>query len=239
MDLSTLYLIPARGGSKGIPGKNTKPLGGQPLLHYSIAYARQFAPDSDICLSTDDEGIIACAAEIGLSVPFTRPAELATDTAGSFPVMHHALNFFERQGRAFDALVLLQPTSPFREKRHLDEMLRLLDAETEAVVSVRESKANPYFNLFEETDTGYLHLSKGTGFARRQDVPPVYAFNGSLYVFRAPTLKKSTGFQDLHRIKKYVMDGDRYSIDLDTPLDWLVAEALTPSPSPVGRGEQT
>lgn len=226
MDLNTLYLIPARGGSKGIPGKNTRPLGGKPLLHYSIDYARQFAPDADICLSTDDDRIIACAAEAGLSVPFVRPVELATDTAGSFAVMHHALDFFERQGRTFDVLVLLQPTSPFREKRYLDEMFSLLDAETDAVVSVKESKANPYFNLFEETDGKFLSLSKGTGFARRQDVPPVYAFNGSLYVFRVPALRKSTGFQDLKRIKKFVMAGERYSIDLDTPLDWLVAEEL-------------
>ena len=139
--------------------------------------------------------------------------------------MHHALDFFEAQGRIYDVLVLLQPTSPFREKRHLDEASALLDDQTEAVVSVRQSKANPYFNLFEETDGRYLHLSKGTGYARRQDVPPVYAFNGSLYLFRVPKLRKSNGFQAFDRIKKYLMD-DRYSVDLDTPLDWLVAEEL-------------
>jgi CMP-N,N'-diacetyllegionaminic acid synthase len=226
MDLTTLYLIPARGGSKGIPGKNTKPLGGKPLLHYSIEYARQVAPDAAICLSTDDERIVACAAEIGLAVPFRRPTELATDAAGTFAVMHHALDFFAQRGRTFDTLVLLQPTSPFRETHHLVEMRERLDAATDAVVSVRESKANPYFNLFEETAAGYLHLSKGSGLVRRQDAPPVYAFNGSLYLFRVPALRQATGFGDLGRIRKYVMAGDRCSIDLDTPLDWLVAEEL-------------
>ena len=110
-----LYVIPARGGSKGIPGKNIKPLAGRPLISYTIEVAKQVATDiSDICLSTDDLRIIAVAEAEGLKVPFVRPAHLATDTCGTYEVLIHALDFYKSIGREYDTLVLLQPTSPFR-----------------------------------------------------------------------------------------------------------------------------
>ncbi len=223
---NTLYLIPARGGSKGIPHKNCKPLAGKPLIHYSIEYARHFAEDADICLSTDDAAIIACAQEIGLAVPFVRPDELATDTSSSFVVMHHAIEFFRAQGKQYERLVLLQPTSPFREERHLTEALALFDEQTEVVVSVVESANNPYYNLFEEDESTFLKISKGAGlYTRRQDCPPVYQFNGSIYVFSVEALLKANSFKDFSNVKKCVMD-NRFSLDLDTPFDWELAEFL-------------
>lgn len=220
----TLFLIPARGGSKGIPHKNIKPLAGKPLIHYSIEYARQFTTDENICLSTDDENIIACAKEICLEVPFIRPAEYATDTASSFDVMKHAVRFYQNQGRNYEKLVLLQPTTPFREKEHFIEANTLFDDGTDVVVSVYEVKNNPYFNLFEEDENHFLKISKGEGkITRRQDFPPVYAFNGSIYIFNIVKLLKSQSFKDFSIIKKYEMS-EKFSIDLDTPEDWKWAE---------------
>ena len=106
--MKTLYLIPARGGSKGIPHKNIRPLCGLPLIGYSINVAREFADDRDICLSTDDPEIAETARKMGLDVPFMRPDSLATDKSGSYEVMLHALDFYHNRGVDYDRLVLLQ-----------------------------------------------------------------------------------------------------------------------------------
>src|SRR5215469_16971392 len=110
-----LMIITARAGSKGLPGKNTKMLGGKPLVAYTIEFAQKVKTDNDvICVSTNDDTVIEVAKSYGLDVPFKRPEELASDTAGSYDVILHALNHFEAKGQFFDAVLLLQPTSPFR-----------------------------------------------------------------------------------------------------------------------------
>jgi N-acylneuraminate cytidylyltransferase len=222
--MKTLFVITARGGSKGIPGKNIKPLGGKPLLHYSIEQARAWAADDDICLSTDDVQIAECAMQAGLNVPFTRPAALSTDTAGSYEVLLHALSHYEQTGRNYDALVLLQPTSPFRTARQIGEALQLFTTEIDMVVSVTNSKANPYYNLFEEDANGFLHRSKPGNYVRRQDAPPVYEYNGAIYVINTASLKDRS-IAAFERVRKYEMDAVS-SLDLDTPLDWQFAEFL-------------
>jgi N-acylneuraminate cytidylyltransferase len=222
----TLFVIPARGGSKGIPRKNIKPLVGKPLIHYSIDYARLFTEDENICLSTDDQEIIDCANQINLAVPFVRPAEFSTDTASTFEVLHHAISFYQAQDKHYKHLVLLQPTSPFREEKHLAEAFALMDDEADVTVSVVQEHNNPYFNLFEENTDGFLKISKGDGsYTRRQDCPPVYAFNGSIYIFKNESLLKATSFKDFTNIKKYVMD-EKYKVDLDTINDWNYCEYL-------------
>ncbi len=222
--MQILFIIPARGGSRGIPGKNVRPLAGKPLVHYSLEYARLFAEDNDICLTTDSEEITAVAAKLGYRTRFLRPAELATDTAGTYEVLQHALAEYEKTGPRYDAVVLLQPTSPFREAYHLREALALYTPDLDMVVSVSESKANPYFNLFEENEDGFLAVSKGHGtYTRRQDAPPVYAYNGSLYVIHTQALREKAGFRAFRRVRKYVMDA-AYSVDLDTEADWRYAE---------------
>lgn len=218
-----LFVIPARGGSKGIPHKNIKLLGGKPLIHYSIEYARLFADDSDICLTTDSEEIANCALEIAYKCPFLRPDYLATDKAGSYEVLQHALSFYEAKGEKYDAIVLLQPTSPFREKRHLEEMLAMYSQDNNMLVSVCETKANPYFNLFEENKKGFLKVSKGKGFTHRQAAPPVYEFNGSIYIITSTALQEKTAFREFQTVRKYEMV-DAYSLDIDTPIDWQKAE---------------
>jgi N-acylneuraminate cytidylyltransferase len=222
--MNILYIIPARGGSKGIPGKNIKMLGGKPLICHSIEIARQLAKDEDICVTTDDSLIIAEVEKMGLHVPFVRPAELATDTAGSYEVILHALHFFEKQGKVYDAIVLLQPTSPFRKPEFVKEAIALYNNSIDQVVSVVETKSNPYYILFEEDSNGFLQKSKQGNFTRRQDCPKVYEYNGSIYVMNVNSLKKKNIGQ-FNKVVKYVMEA-KWSIDLDTPLDWEFAEFL-------------
>ena len=223
--MKILVIIPARGGSKGIPHKNIKPLNGKPLIHYTIDEAREIVGDEDICVSTDDPEIIKCVENYGLKVPFVRPEELATDTAGTYEVLLHALNFYEKQGRHYDIVLLLQNTSPFRKAEHIKEALKLYNDDVDMVVSVKECPANPYYCVFEENEEGFLHVCKGDGnIFRRQDAPKVYEFNGAIYIMNAEKLKTT----HMHKIKKrvkYVMD-EKSSFDLDTMTDWMIAEIL-------------
>lgn len=223
--MKPLVIIPARGGSKGIPHKNIKPLAGKPLIYYSIDCARQLVDDIDICVSTDDPEIIKCVEDYGLKVPFVRPEELATDTAGTYEVLLHALDYYERQSRHYDLVILLQNTSPFRTASHVKEALSLYNSDVDMVVSVIESPANPYCNIFEEDNEGYLHISKGEGnIWRRQDAPKVYQYNGAIYIMNAETLKH-THMHKMQKRVKYVMD-ELSSIDLDTMWDWQMAEMI-------------
>ena len=222
---NVLVVIPARGGSKGIPHKNIKPLNGKPLIHYTIEEARQIVNDEDICVSTDDPEIIKCVENYGLKVPFIRPEELATDTAGTYEVLLHALEFFEKQNRHYDAVLLLQNTSPFRKAEQIKEALKLYNNDIDMVVSVKECSANPYYCVFEEDNNGYLQVCKGDGnIFRRQDAPKVYEYNGAIYVINAEKLK-TTHMHKLQKRVKYVMD-DLSSFDLDTMWDWQLAENI-------------
>ena len=220
--MKVLYLIPARGGSKGLPKKNIKPLDGKPLINHAVDFARNFTDDSNICISTDCDEIIKCVEKYNLKVHFKRPSELASDSASTIDVIKHAIRFYESKGIFFDLLVLLQPTTPFRKKEDLKNMLELWDKNFDLMVSVKESHDSPYFNLFEENSTNYLIKSKESKSIRRQDAPKVYAFNGSLYIYNVKSLKNKS----LNKIKKYIMNDPLYSIDIDNHLDWLVAETV-------------
>lgn len=223
--MNILVIIPARGGSKGIPHKNIKPLNGKPLIYYTIDVARGIVKDEDICVSTDDSEIIQCVEDYGLKVPFVRPAELATDTAGTYEVLLHALYFYEKQGKKYDVVLLLQNTSPFRTIDQVKEAIALYEPEIDMVVSVKECSANPYYCVFEEDEAGYLHISKGDGnITRRQDAPKVYEYNGAIYVINPETLKHMPLGKFTKRVK-YVMD-DLHSVDLDNLIDWKFAEMI-------------
>ena len=163
--------------------------------------------------------------QYGLKVPFVRPAELATDTAGTYEVLLHALNFYEKQDRHYDVVLLLQNTSPFRKAEQIKEALRLYNDNIDMVVSVKECAANPYYCVFEEDNKGYLHVCKGDGnIFRRQDAPKVYEYNGAIYIINAKTLK-TTHMHKMQKRVKYVMD-DMSSFDLDTMTDWNIAESI-------------
>jgi len=223
--MKILVIIPARGGSKGIPHKNIKPLNGKPLIYYTIDEAREIVGDDDICVSTDDPEIIKCVEDYGLNVPFVRPEELATDTAGTYEVLLHALSFYEKQGHHYDVVLLLQNTSPFRKAEQIKEALKLYTPDVDMVVSVKECAANPYYCVFEEDNKGFLHVCKGDGnIYRRQDAPKVYEYNGAIYIMNAEKLK-TTHMHKMQKRVKYVMD-DLSSFDLDTMWDWQMAESI-------------
>ena len=223
--MKILVIIPARGGSKGIPHKNIKLLNDKPLIHYTIDVARGVVNDEDICVSTDDPDIIKCVEDYGLKVPFVRPAELATDTAGTYEVLLHALDFYEKQGRHYDVVLLLQNTSPFRTAEHVKEALELYRKDIDMVVSVNKTKTNPYYNCFEEDQEGFLKKTlDSTSFVRRQDAPITYEYNGAIYVINPEQMKKMPLGKFTRRVK-YVMD-DLHSVDLDNMIDWKFAEFI-------------
>ena len=223
--MKTLYVILARGGSKGIPHKNIKPLAGKPLIGYSIDVARQLAADDDICLTTDDPEIAATAESMGLNVPFLRPASLATDTCGTYEVLIHALDFYRDRGIDYDTLVLLQPTSPMRTADDVRAAMALYSPDIDMVVTVKEAASNPYYNCYETDNDGFLHISKGDGgYTRRQDAPKVWEYNGAVYVINVESLRRMP-VSAFTRRRMSVMPAER-SVDLDTPVDWLIAEKL-------------
>jgi CMP-N,N'-diacetyllegionaminic acid synthase len=220
-----LVVIPARGGSKGVPGKNIKELSGKPLIQYTIEAAREVFPDNIICVSTDNNAIKQKVESLGLSVPFLRPPQLATDSAGTYEVLLHAVDFYERSGYAPDTIILLQVTSPFRTGSHIREALTLFDKQTQMVVSVRETKTNPYFSLFEEDSNGWLVKSKKGIYATRQSCPKVWEYNGGIYIIDLNTLKLKP-LSEFNHVRKYIMD-ELSSHDIDTMLDWEIAEMIS------------
>lgn len=224
--MKSFVVIPARGGSKGIPGKNSKLLVGKPLIQYAIDTALEIFDKEEIIVSTDDISIKQIVESGGIDVPFLRPAHLATDTAGTYEVLLHAVEYYERLHGPMDALVLLQPTSPFRTSKHVKEAMDIFkkSENIDMVVSVNRSKANPYYNLFEENKNGYLEASKKSEFIRRQDCPPVWEYNGAVYIIDVTALKKSP-LNNFKNIKKYEMSFED-SLDLDTPIDWSLAELI-------------
>ena len=223
--MKVLYLIPARGGSKGLPKKNIKILDGKPLINHAVDFARNFTDDANICISTDCDEIIKCVEKNNLKVNFKRPSELASDSASTIEVIKHAISYYESKGKSFDLLVLLQPTTPFRKIKDLTNMLNEWEDKLDLLVSVRESHDSPYFNLFEESYEGYLSKSKDINITRRQDAPKVFAFNGSIYIYNINSINSKT-VSSFDNIKKYVMTDPIYSIDIDTPFDWMLCETI-------------
>lgn len=221
--MSKLIIIPARGGSKGLPGKNVKILGGKPLIVYSIDFAKRIMNGHDtICISTDDFQTISVAREHGVEVPFVRPSELATDSATTYDVLLHALDFYANEKIFFTDLLLLQPTSPLRKISDYTRLEQQYNLGCDMAVTVKESKDSPYFNLFEEDENGLLHQSKRGHYTRRQDAPVVYAYNGSMYLIKVSSIRKNR-FQDFANIRKSIMPAER-SVDIDTQADWILTE---------------
>ena len=222
--MKPLIVIPARGGSKGVPRKNIKVLGDKPLIQYTIDAAKGVFDDEFICVSTDDFEIKSVVEQLGLKVPFLRPNELASDTAGTYEVLLHAISYYEAKGYFPDTLILLQPTSPFRTSAHIKEALKLYHESIDMVVSVKETKANPYYILFEEDRNGYLKKTKEANFTRRQDCPKVWEYNGAIYIINVKALKEKT-ISQFTKVCKFEMD-ETSSHDIDTLLDWRIAEII-------------
>ncbi len=221
-----LIIIPARGGSKGIPRKNIRLLDGKPLIAYSIEVAKAVAADTaDIILSTDDAEIARVGREWGIEVPYSRPAKLADDTTGTREVLLHAMDWADSRGMTYDCVLLLQPTSPLRTVADVEAALKLYRPDIDMVVSVMPTAANPYYDCFETDTDGFLGICKGPGtYTRRQDAPEAWQYNGAVYVINPASLRQMPMGCFARRVPS-VMPREN-SIDLDTPLDWTIAEAI-------------
>ncbi len=223
-----LGIITARGGSKGIPRKNLALLLGKPLLQYTAEAALAASTLSDIILSTDDEDIAEVGRSCGLEVPFMRPKELATDDTPTLPVMQHAVNFLQNLGREYEAVCLLQPTSPLRSAEHIDACVRMLfDEDADAVITVLPvpHQYNPHWVYFQG-DNGTLRLGTGETepIPRRQELPPAFHREGSVYVVRRDVLLQKNSLYG-NRLLGYALDPDQ-SVNIDDPDQLRRAEEL-------------
>ena len=226
--MRVLGLIPARGGSKGIPHKNIRLLNGKPLLQYTAEAALQARSLSNVILTTDDEQIATVGRECGLMVPFMRPSHLAQDNTPTLPVIQHAINWCEIVGDYYDAICLLQPTSPFRQTKDIDACIQLLwDNDADAVVTVLPvpPKYNPHWVYFQTVD-GSLHLSTGEliPLPRRQELPPAFHREGSIYVTRRDIIVEQNSLYG-QKLLGYLIEPER-SVNIDTVEDWHQAERI-------------
>lgn len=226
--MKILGLIPARGGSKGIPAKNIKLLQGKPLLGYTFDSALESSMLSKIVLSSDDPEILQVARQIGLETPFIRPSDLAADASPTLPVIIHALNYFAEKGEQFDAVCLLQVTTPFRRKGLIDEAIqKFIESQADALVSVLPvpHEFNPHW-IFEPNSEGLLSISTGEKkiIPRRQDLPTAYFRDGSIYLTKTSVLLHQNSLYG-ERLAFILGDKESY-VNLDTMNDWKKAEDL-------------
>lgn len=216
-----LVTVCARGGSKGVPDKNVREVGGEPLIAHTIRQARNWERTTDLVVSTDSEDIASVAADHGARVPFMRPAELATDEAPKLPVIQHALDEMEsRTGRTYDYLVDLNTTAPIRLVSDIEDCFqRVSESDAHNAYTVTEADRNPYFNMVELDENGYARVSKppGESITRRQDAPTVYAMNASVYVYERDHLVETDAIHS-DRTAVSEMPPER-SADIDRPID--------------------
>lgn len=214
-----LALIPARGGSKGLPRKNVLPLAGKPVIAWSIEAALAAPSVSRVLVSTDDVEIAETARRAGGDVPWLRPANLASDTATSLDVALHAL---DHAGSDHEWLLLLQPTSPLRTTADIEAASAMREPGVDGVIGVCEAMTHPLLSLREDADGFVAPFVEGTTPTRRQDLPGAYAINGAIYLVRVAALRAERTFKPT-RTRPYRMPAER-SIDIDTAWDLAVAE---------------
>ena len=228
--MSVLFMIPARGGSKGLPGKNIRPMCGKPLIGWSVEAALKAAsqiPGSRVVVSTDSEEIAAVGKSFGAEVPFMRPAELAADTVGHMDVVLHALEAMEKSGFQAEYLVMVEPTSP---QRTADDLLNALDllkktAGAESLVGVSKTEScHPMF--LTKLKSGFLEMyeNKEFKFFRRQDTDDVYFFEGSMYISKTASLKSRKSFYH-EKTLGFTMPKWK-SFEIDDLTDFMVVERL-------------
>jgi CMP-N,N'-diacetyllegionaminic acid synthase len=217
-----LAVITARGGSKGLPGKNIRPLGGRPLIAWSIWAAKESQVVDRVIVSTDDPAIAEAARAAGGEVPFMRPEELARDDTPSEPVVLHALAELEE---GYDYVVLLQPTSPFRRAEDIDNAVRLCQQmRAAACVAVSLAKQSPWWTFTLDEESRLSRILPEIPGRRRQDMPKVYYPNGAVFVAEAARFRAQPTFYP-EDIVGYPMPPER-ALDIDTKLDFLIAETM-------------
>ena len=220
-----LGLVPARGGSRGVPGKNIKRLAGQPLLAYAIDAATASGVIDRLILSTDDEAIAEVGRGLGFEVPFMRPADLAADETPMLPVIQHAIETLADSGWNAEIVVLLQPTSPLRQPRHIhDAVCRLRETGADSVVTVVELPRHQSPDYVMRIDEGRLvpFLQEGERITRRQDARPAFVRDGTVYASRARTVREQQSLYG-RDCRPLVLPATE-SLSIDTIEDWHEAE---------------
>lgn len=221
-----LAIIPARGGSKGLPGKNIKELNGKPLIAYSIEAAINSKVFDRIIVSTDDEKIAEIALKYGAEVPFLRPEELATDTADSMDVLFHTINFLKDKGEEYDYIMKLQPTSPLRTEKEILEATKLLfEKKAESIVSISECEHHPLWtNVLDEDNRLFNFIKEDIKHKNRQELPIYYQINGLIFLSEVNSLLKTRDWYG-ERSYAYICDSKK-AIDIDNIIDFKLAEIL-------------
>lgn len=228
--MNILLTICARGGSKGLPSKNSRILSGKPLIAHSIDQAKSWGRASLILVSTDSPEIREIANKYGAETPFLRPAELSTDSAGKLPVLSHALRQAEIfRGESFDVVVDLDPTAPIREPEDLTRALEIfLETRPNVCLSVTRARKNPYFNMVErDPASGKIQIVKklATSVVSRQEAPPVYDINGSIYVYSRDFLLSDPRTVLDGTVEIYEMNPDS-AFDIDSEREFIFTEVL-------------
>ena len=220
-----IITICARGGSAGVPGKNIRTLYGKPLIGWTIEQAFAAKVADEVFVSTDSEEIANVARSFGAQVPFLRPADLATSTAGKIPVIQHLVDWVETHNGPVDTIVDLDPTSPLRHILDIQTCFGMLDTDTDVVITGYEADKNPYFNMVELKANGFYErvCQPGKEVLGRQSAPKVYAMNASIYVWHRRSL--SSSLWNSPRIRLHVMPRER-SIDIDHAIDFDLVELL-------------
>ena len=219
-----LGLVPARGGSKGVPGKNVRLLTGRPLIAYTASAARESGVVDRLVLSTDAAEIAEAGRAAGLEVPFTRPAELAEDDTPMLAVIRHAVDSLAREGWQPEIVVLLQPTSPLRTAAHIRDAVALLrETGADSVVTVVELPRHVSPDYVMRLEHGRLvpFLPDGAQLTRRQDARPAYVRDGTAYAFWRRTLERSGSIYGVDA-RPLVLE-PRESLSIDSPADWEAA----------------
>ncbi|WP_020531601.1 cytidylyltransferase domain-containing protein [Flexithrix dorotheae] len=224
--MKILGIIPARGGSKGVPGKNIKLLGKHPLIYYTIERALEAKGIDQLMLNTDDPKIAEVGKELGVEVPFLRPKRLAEDATPTLPVIQYTLNWFLDNGIQYDAVCLLQPTNPFRPKGFIDEAItKFKQKEMDALISVLEvpHEYNPHW-VFEPDPEGKLKIATGenTLVPRRQELPKAYFRDGSIYLTKAEVILNENSLYG--QKLGYILADKNHYVNIDTMKDWEKAE---------------
>ena len=218
--MKILAIIPARGGSKRLPGKNIKLLGGQPLIVWSINIAKSIPDVCDILVSTDDTSIASISSTAGALVPWLRPSDLATDSATSVDVVLHALDWYETEHGVVDGVMLLQPTSPYRSRETILGGLKPFDQQRKSVVAVSEVKVDPARCFFIKA-----HGLKMCVSTPNNTQETAYAVNGALYLISPVELRESRSFFSTTSIP-LIINSRRESLDIDDDFDWWLAERM-------------
>ncbi len=219
-------LIPARGGSKGLPRKNVLEMAGKPLIAWSIIQAQQSNIIDRVVISTDDKEITEVADSFGAEIPFVRPKELATDEAKGIDVILHALRWLREHRQAVDIIVVLQPTSPLRLTEDIDNSLNLfLEREADAVVSVCRTEHHPYWsNVLPEDKCMKDFIRNEADKKNREELPEFYRLNGAIFITKADFMIQNEGYYG-DNTYAYIMPAER-SIDIDSHLDFRLAGLL-------------